>query len=59
MSTDTSDEPTVRGPETGWSQARRMRGKRVLRTWVPAVEDRTTPQPQRTGPEGHIVRGED
>ncbi|MEV5551311.1 hypothetical protein AB0L35_35155 [Streptomyces sp. NPDC052309] len=59
MTTDTTDEPTVRSHETGWSRARRPRAESAPRTWVPAVEDGTTPRGPHTGPESHIVRGED
>lgn len=56
---DLSDKPTVRRPETGWSKARRLRGKAALRTCLPAVENRATPGNTRSGPEWNIVRGED
>ncbi|GGW45836.1 hypothetical protein GCM10010503_23010 [Streptomyces lucensis JCM 4490] len=45
--------------ETGWSKARRRRG-RGLRTCLPAVLDRTSAaQGQGPGGEDNIVRGED
>ncbi|MFV0132250.1 hypothetical protein ACLGIH_03115 [Streptomyces sp. HMX87] len=57
--TDASEKPVARRPETGWSEARRLRGKSVLRTWVPAVEDGSAPRTARPEPEPNIVRGED
>ncbi|GAA0920813.1 hypothetical protein [Streptomyces thermoalcalitolerans] len=51
-------KPVAQQPETGWAEARRLRKKRV-RTWLPAVEDRSGPPQDRTGPEWNIVRGED
>ncbi|CAL9281250.1 hypothetical protein ABZ568_31750 [Streptomyces olindensis] len=57
---ETTEKPVVRRPETGWSQARRLRGKKAaLRTCLPAVEDRAAPTAARSGPEWNIVRGED
>ncbi|MFE6526846.1 hypothetical protein [Streptomyces sp. NPDC057794] len=56
---DTPEKPAVRRPETGWSKARRLRGKAALRTCLPAVEDRAAPGATLPGPEGNIVRGED
>jgi hypothetical protein len=56
---DTSEKPVVRRPETGWSTARRLREKAVLRTCLPAVEDRATPGTAHSGVEWNIVRGED
>ncbi|MFD5162411.1 hypothetical protein ACFWMJ_30825 [Streptomyces hawaiiensis] len=56
---DTSEKPVVRQLETGWSKARRLRGKAALRTCLPAVEDRGTPGVARSGAEWNIVRGED
>lgn len=56
---DTSEKPVVRQHETGWSKARRLRGKAALRTCLPAVEDRGTPGAVRSGAEWNIVRGED
>ncbi|MFJ6730150.1 hypothetical protein ACIQPQ_35150 [Streptomyces sp. NPDC091281] len=55
-------EPTP--PETGWSRARRLRrAPSAPRTSVPAREASGTAvggaRPARSGPEGHIVRGED
>jgi hypothetical protein len=59
VTTDTSEKPVVRRLETGWSKARRQRGRGAMRTWIPAVEDGgVTPAPQ-TGQESNIVRGED
>jgi hypothetical protein len=59
VTTDTSEKPVVRRLETGWSKARRLRGRGVLRTWIPAVEDGSTARAPRTGQESNIVRGED
>ncbi|MFD5230201.1 hypothetical protein ACFWJ5_17035 [Streptomyces qaidamensis] len=56
---DTSEKPVVRQHETGWSKARRLRGKAALRTCLPAVEDRGAPGAARSGAEWNIVRGED
>ncbi|MFJ7345557.1 hypothetical protein ACIQU3_35375 [Streptomyces sp. NPDC101110] len=56
---DTSEKPVVRQHETGWSKARRLRGKAAVRTCLPAVEDRGTPLTSRSGSEWNIVRGED
>ncbi|MEU1004231.1 hypothetical protein [Streptomyces tibetensis] len=56
---DTSEKPVVRQYETGWSKARRLRGKAALRTCLPAVGDRGTPGTMRSGQEWNIVRGED
>ncbi|GAA2278930.1 hypothetical protein GCM10010234_14410 [Streptomyces hawaiiensis] len=58
-SMDTSEKPVVRQYETGWSKARRLRGKAALRTCLPAVGDRGTPGTVRSGSEWNIVRGED
>ncbi|MFI6374131.1 hypothetical protein [Streptomyces sp. NPDC050546] len=58
-SMDLSDKPTRRRPETGWSKARRLRGKAPLRTCLPAVENRAAPGIAHSGPEWNIVRGED
>ncbi|MBB4790390.1 hypothetical protein [Streptomyces nodosus] len=57
MTAQSSDNPVVHPPETGWAQSRVPREK-SLRTCVPAVEDRTAPGTRR-GPESNIVRGED
>ena len=56
---DTSEKPVARQHETGWSKARRLRGKAALRTCLPAVDDRGTPTNARSGAEWNIVRGED
>ncbi|MFE7900307.1 hypothetical protein ACFU3E_22845 [Streptomyces sp. NPDC057424] len=58
-SMDTSEKPVARQHETGWSRARRLRGKAALRTCLPAVEDRGTPGVVHSGAEWNIVRGED
>ncbi|MER7720958.1 hypothetical protein ABTX99_29170 [Streptomyces flaveolus] len=59
MIADTSEKPVVRRLETGWSQARRLRSKGAMRTWVPAVEDGDLPRASQAGQESNIVRGED
>lgn len=59
MTTQTSEKAVLRRPETGWSKARRLRGKDALRTCVPAVLDAGTTRTDQCGPEGNIVRGED
>ncbi|MEU0250768.1 hypothetical protein ABZ192_42070 [Streptomyces sp. NPDC006235] len=56
---ETSDKPLTRRPETGWSTARRLRGKAAPRTCLPAVEDRSTTRTARSEPDWNIVRGED
>ncbi|MFI6854047.1 hypothetical protein [Streptomyces sp. NPDC050416] len=56
---ETSDKPLTRRPETGWSEARRLRGKAALRTCLPAVEDRATARTASSEPDWNIVRGED
>ncbi|MEU0383390.1 hypothetical protein [Streptomyces chartreusis] len=56
---ETSDKPVARRPETGWSKARRLRGKAALRTCLPAVEDRATTRTAQSEPDSNIVRGED
>ncbi|MET9826232.1 MULTISPECIES: hypothetical protein [Streptomyces] len=59
MTTDTTRKPAVRRLETGWSKARRLRSRGVMRTCVPAVEDRGTARAPHLGQESNIVRGED
>ncbi|MFF5307701.1 hypothetical protein [Streptomyces massasporeus] len=56
---DTREKSVVRQQETGWSKARRLRGKAAPRTCLPAVEDRGTPGVTHSGAEWNIVRGED
>ncbi|EFL36753.1 predicted protein [Streptomyces viridochromogenes DSM 40736] len=56
---DTTAKPVVRRPETGWSKARRLRGKAALRTCLPAVEERASTGTGRAEPDWNIVRGED
>lgn len=56
---DTSEKPVARQHETGWSKARRLRGKAALRTCLPAVEDRRAQGAAHSGAEWNIVRGED
>ncbi|MEU0005134.1 hypothetical protein ABZ079_12770 [Streptomyces sp. NPDC006314] len=53
-----SEKSALPYAETGWSKARRRRGRGV-RTCLPAVLDRTSAQRQGTGAEDNIVRGED
>jgi len=57
VTSPTSDKPVGRRPETGWSKARRPRG--VVRTCLPAVEERIEPNSAHCGSEWNIVRGED
>ncbi|MER6631418.1 hypothetical protein ABT301_24890 [Streptomyces sp. NPDC000987] len=59
MTSQTSDKPVDRDPETGWREARRLRGKRVVRTCVPAVVDGSPTRTAQLGPDWNIVRGED
>ena len=59
MTSETSDKPRPRRPETGWARARRLRGKEPLRTCLPAVDRGgafAAPAPET---EANIVRGED
>jgi len=58
-SMETTEKPVERRPETGWSKARRLRGKAAMRTCLPAVEDRGVPTTAHCGAEENIVRGED
>jgi hypothetical protein len=53
------EKPAARRPETGWSKARRLRGRAAPRTCLPAVEDRAASGATRSAPEWNIVRGED
>lgn len=59
MTTDTDGKPAVRRLESGWSKARRLRSRGVMRTCVPAVEDGSTVRAPQSGQESNIVRGED
>lgn len=59
MTTSTQEKPVRRRPETGWARARRLRGRGVVRTCVPAVADADAASALCTGSEGNIVRGED
>ncbi|MFD5283209.1 MULTISPECIES: hypothetical protein [Streptomyces violaceoruber group] len=59
MTTDTGGKPAVRRLETGWSKARRLRSRGVMRTCVPAVEDGSAVRAPQSGQESNIVRGED
>ncbi|MFR0355389.1 hypothetical protein [Streptomyces sediminimaris] len=59
MSAQTTEKLVTRRPETGWSKARRLRGKGVVRTCVPAVPESGGTRTEQYGPEGNIVRGED
>ncbi|MGW7424035.1 hypothetical protein ACWGJB_29065 [Streptomyces sp. NPDC054813] len=47
----------VRGSETGWAKARRLRGKGI-RTWVRATVEGDAGRPRR-GDDWNVVRGED
>lgn len=53
------EKPVARRPETGWARARRLRGRTVVRTWVPAVVDSDGTYAMGPVAEGNIVRGED
>jgi hypothetical protein len=59
VTSEISDKPRPRRPETGWARARRLRGKDPLRTCLPAVDRGTTSTVPEPGTEGNIVRGED
>ncbi|MEU6258348.1 hypothetical protein [Streptomyces sp. NPDC047043] len=59
MTTHIDDKLVIRRPESGWSKARRLRGKGVVRTCIPAVLDEGATRTEQAGPEGNIVRGED
>lgn len=59
MTSEISDNPRPRRPETGWARAQRLRGKDPLRTCLPAVVDRTSSTTSNRGIEETIVRGED
>ncbi|MEV6835695.1 hypothetical protein AB0N17_14445 [Streptomyces sp. NPDC051133] len=54
----TGDKSLPDRTETGWAQARHLRGK-GMRTCRPAVLDRTGAEAQGTPAEDNIVRGED
>lgn len=58
MTAHTSEKPALPYAETGWSRARRRRGK-GLRTCLPAVVERAATPQQGTAAEENIVRGED
>jgi hypothetical protein len=45
-------------PETGWTKARRRRGK-PIRTCLAAVEDKNSTSWARVSTESNIVRGDD
>ncbi|MFE9764065.1 hypothetical protein ACFYPC_05935 [Streptomyces sp. NPDC005808] len=51
-------KPSIRVAETGWSKARRRRGK-GMRTCVAAVEDEGTPVVAQTDTEANIIRSTD
>ncbi|MFK4155252.1 hypothetical protein ACI2LV_25160 [Streptomyces fungicidicus] len=59
MTSETTDKPRLRRPETGWARARRLSGREQLRTCLPAVYRGTAATSPHTGFEGNIVRGED
>ncbi|MCT7355584.1 hypothetical protein N4P33_26010 [Streptomyces sp. 15-116A] len=59
MTSEISDKPRPRRPETGWARARRLRGQDPLRTCLPAVVDRTSSTTSNGSMEETIVRGED
>lgn len=59
MTAQLNDNRDPRPPETGWAQARHLRGKGV-RTCLPAVESPgTLPHTDHKGADWNIVRGED
>ncbi|MEU5595397.1 hypothetical protein [Streptomyces sp. NPDC020298] len=58
MTAQSSEKPVAGIPETGWSKARRRRGKGV-RTCLPAILDRGAARTVAEGRDGTIVRGED
>nr|WP_217143563.1 hypothetical protein [Streptomyces sp. AC627_RSS907] len=61
MTTDVGEKPVVHRLETGWSKARRLRGRdgMRMRTWIPAVEDGDAARSPQPAQESNIVRGED
>ncbi|MFI6567372.1 hypothetical protein [Streptomyces sp. NPDC050534] len=59
MTAQTTDKLVIRRPESGWSKARRLRGKGVVRTCIPAVPESDATRTDQYGPEENIVRGED
>ncbi|MFF7970021.1 hypothetical protein [Streptomyces sp. NPDC007905] len=58
MTAHTGEKSTLPYAETGWSKARRRRGK-GMRTCLAAVVERTTAPKPGTVAEDNIVRGED
>ncbi|MFS4094467.1 hypothetical protein [Streptomyces sp. AF1A] len=58
MTAHTSEKPALPCAETGWSKARRRRGKGV-RTCLPAVVERAAAPQRDRAAEDNIVRGED
>ncbi|MFF2204722.1 hypothetical protein [Streptomyces sp. NPDC058145] len=58
MTAHISERPALPYAETGWSKARRGRGRSV-RTCLPAVVDSTGPRQEGAERDGNIVRGED
>lgn len=59
MTSEISDKPRPRRPETGWARARRLRGKDPLRTCLPAVDHGGPSVASAPETEANIVRGED
>lgn len=59
MTSEISDKPRPRRPETGWARARRLRGKEPLRTCLPAVDRGGPSAASAPETEANIVRGED
>ncbi|MGW2686747.1 hypothetical protein ACWC6I_26785 [Streptomyces sp. NPDC001414] len=57
MSMEVIGTSSIRGSETGWATARRLRGKGI-RTWVRATAEGGRDQPRR-GDDWNVVRGED
>ncbi|MFG2793256.1 hypothetical protein [Streptomyces sp. NPDC048419] len=59
MTAQLTEKLAIRRPESGWSKARRHRGKDVVRTCIPAVPEGDATRTDQYGLEGNIVRGED
>jgi hypothetical protein len=59
VTAQTTEKLVIRRPESGWSKARRLRGKGVVRTCIPAVPGSDVTRTDQYGPEENIVLGED
>ncbi|MFI6659252.1 hypothetical protein ACIBL8_27395 [Streptomyces sp. NPDC050523] len=59
MTAQTTEKLVICRPESGWSKARRLRGKGVVRTCIPAVPESDATRTDQYGLEENIVRGED